>query len=113
MEPTRFDALTRTLATGANRRTAVRGLAAGAAALAGLGVVARGATEVGAQAAAEGNRGPGKKCNKNSQCGRGLRCGNDGECEFKGRNCGRTGDACDGNQDCCGNRSCRKGSCER
>lgn len=109
MDSNRFDALTRSLAGAADRRTALRGMAAGAAALAGLGIAAR----AGAQPAAEGNRGPGKKCNKNTQCGRGLRCGNDGKCEYKGRNCGRSGDTCDTTGQCCGSRTCRRGKCGR
>jgi hypothetical protein len=112
MDASRFDALTRSLARVGDRRAALRGLGAGAAALAGLGLATRAGASVNAQVDAEGDRGPGKACNRNSQCGTGLRCKN-GACEYKGRNCGRTGDTCDKSGDCCGNRTCRQGACER
>jgi hypothetical protein len=109
MDRTRFDSITRGLATGTDRRGAVGALAGAFAVAMGIRAASASSEEI----AAEGNRGPAKRCNRSSQCGRGLRCGDNGKCEYKGRNCGRTNDTCRKNGDCCGKRVCRRGRCER
>ena len=110
MDKNTFDALTRTLAGATNRRSAVKGAAAVAAGLVGLRAVA-GSVAAEDAVVVEGNRGPGKTCNKKQQCGHGLKCDDKGKCEYKGRNCGKKNHTCRKNTDCCGNLTCTSKRC--
>jgi hypothetical protein len=116
MENEPFDSIARRLATGSDRRTAVKGLAA---ALAGLGIArvaapAAAAEEVGT----EDCGGKRDRCFANRDCCSGLKCkGGDrstgavGKCVFKNGHGGK-GDWCKKDSDCdrklqCSRRRCR------
>jgi hypothetical protein len=109
MDIEKFDALTRAVA---GRREALKGVAAVAAGLVGMKAIA-GVVSAEETVEAEGNRGPGKKCNRKRQCGHGLRCGDNGKCEYKGRNCGKENYTCRRNSDCCGNMDCQGKRCAK
>jgi len=100
MDGSRFDELTRTLATPTSRRRTLRLLAGGAlaAVTAALGVGEAGATHTGC-------RHHGKSCARNKQCCSG-RCAGSGVCKCPGgtTRCGTT--AC-----CAAGESCQNGTC--
>ena len=102
MDPRGFDALTRKLATGASRRTALRAIAGGglASALALIGGRGAAAQDIGT-AADEGTcRAPGDNCSGDVDCCS-ERCSS-GRCL-----CRRRGAFCEVDRACCSGR-CRK-----
>jgi hypothetical protein len=130
----RFDNWTRTLVDKADRRTAVKGLAGGAAALLTLARAELGLAQS-ADVALEANcKGNNAKCQKNKDCcskkcqkkrrkrqgkcvcaGAGQGCKRDqgccsGKCNGTQCVCGDKGDICRNNGDCCSN-NCSNGKC--
>ncbi|MFM9105787.1 MAG: hypothetical protein ACKOWF_03725 [Chloroflexota bacterium] len=117
MEGKRFDRMIAGMAAAADRRTAVKGLAA---ALAGAGLVRAAAPLVEAAEEVETEKCGGKRksCLRNTDCCDGLKCkGGDpdygiiGYCKFKGGH-GNKGDWCKKDSDCdkrfvCQRRRCR------
>lgn len=130
MDDCRFDNWTRLFAGEATRRTAVKGLTGGAAAVALLARAQLGLAQEGDDVALEANcRGNGakcsanrnccsKKCNKKGKCvcaGQGAACKRDngccsGVCRDTQCKCGDKGDFCQNDADCC-SRICREGNC--
>jgi hypothetical protein len=105
VDSTAFDNLARGIGRTADRRTALKGLAAG---VFGLGAVR--AVAVGAQDAADGPSVAacaikGDPCFRNTDCCQGLKCDNggdtsqEGRCKFK-NNSGNKGDWCEKDKDC-------------
>lgn len=105
MDSSRFDQMTRQLATAQTRRRALGALAAAGT------VVLGGVTGVGAAPEAEGNKCQDKPCNKNKNCGRGLVCNLDGRCEYKRGNKGKKNDTCCKNKECEKGLRCDKNKC--
>jgi hypothetical protein len=129
LDDCRFDNLTRIMAGESDRRTTVRKLAAGAAALAMLARAELGLAE-GADVALEANcKGNNAKCKKDKDCCS-KKCTNKGKCQCAGNNapckrdngccsgtcksgkceCGDKGDYCKNNSDCC-SKTCRDHKC--
>jgi hypothetical protein len=129
MDDCHFDNLTRTIAGGADRRTAVKGMAAGAAALltlarAQLGLAQE--SDVALEANCKGNK---SKCKKDQDCcskkckkgkckcaGNKAPCKRDngccsGVCRSGKCECGNKGDFCNNDSDCC-SKNCRDGKCK-
>lgn len=108
MDSRTFDDMTRRLAAGQTRRRALGTAAAVSALLLGRAGIA-GAAPV----EAEGDKCPGKPCNKNKNCGKGLVCNLDGECEYKHGKKGKKNDTCCKNKDCKGSLKCDNRTCTR
>jgi len=123
MDTKQFDSLIRAFGETTSRRTALRGLAAGAMAATGIGAL------LGESDARRRNRNRrsrcGKQyagCNSENDCCRGLICkelqNSTAQAEFKGtcayrRGCGKRNDYCDKNKDCCRNFQCDGKRCKR
>ncbi len=112
MDGQRFDSMTRALANGVSRRTAVRGLVGAVAA--GLFTGVRGRST----SAQEGTLALGATCTVTSQCsqtGGAVVCGDNGYADDGALNCCRNeGGACFDvtySADCCGGLYCRDGLC--
>ena len=117
MDPRSFDRLSRSFATGASRRQALRALTVGGA----VGLVSRlkGGEAAAQVVEAEDCRGRRRQCDRNRQCcgnNRGVvcdplprACNKDGQ-----RCCGRTDAPCQAECDCCKGFTCnRKGRCKQ
>lgn len=110
MDGHRFDLLTRSVGAETTRRGALRAAAGGALALLGLQTLNE---EALAEKGFDGDR-----CKKNKNCGAGLFCkggkkkrkNNKGRCRYQD-GCGKKGDYCKNNSDCCGTRKCRNDRC--
>jgi hypothetical protein len=134
MDPQRFDRFTREIGSRTDRRSALRTVAAGALATLGLGAVAR-------QTRA-GSGKDGASCTTSSDCETGLVCEgasngllngliangpygppaaatlfgpSEGTCRYRSDNCGKSGQFCNRNSDCCNglNLECRGHECQR
>ncbi|MGH2618366.1 MAG: hypothetical protein ACRDJC_24310 [Thermomicrobiales bacterium] len=135
MDDCRFDNWTRTLVEKADRRTAVKGLAGGAAALLTLARAELGLAQSGDVTIEDNCKGNNAKCRKDKECcskkcKKKGRKGRDGKCECAGAGqgckrdqgccsgkcqgtqcvCGDKGDRCRNDRDCCSN-VCRDGNC--
>jgi hypothetical protein len=127
MDSKYFDHLIRAFGDASSRRTALRGLAAGAVAATGLGALI---SDSDAQRRRNRNRRNrrsrcGKQyagCNSENDCCTGLICKElqnpRSEAEFSGtcayrRGCGKRNDFCDKNKDCCRNFQCSGKRCRR
>ena len=124
MDNRHFDHLIRAFGDVTTRRTALRGLAAGAVAASGIGALA---SEIDARRRRNRNRRSrcGKQyagCNSENDCCTGLICKElqnpNAQAEFKGtcayrRGCGKRNDFCDRNKDCCRNFQCSGKRCKR
>lgn len=133
MDDCRFDNWTRTIGGTADRRSAVKGMAAGAAALLTLAKAQLGLAQdadVTLDATCKGNK---AKCRKDQECcskkckkgkckcaGEGAACKRDNGCcsgtcrnsDGRGKcECGNKGDFCNNDSDCCSN-FCRDGKCK-
>lgn len=113
MDSNSFDMLTRGIGRATDRRTALKGLAAGL-----LGAGATGAAVVAAQEEGEVDGGPSIEscgikndgCFRNTDCCQGLKCrgansGGAGRCDFKNGSGGK-GDWCNRDKDCKRNLEC-------
>ena len=134
MDPQRFDRLAREFGNPTDRRRALRSVAGGALATLGIGLAARQARAASGQ--------DGNPCTTSSDCETGLVCegassgllgglvGNgtygppfastifgpsSGTCRYRSDNCGKSGQYCDRNSDCCNglNLECRGHECQR
>ena len=123
MDSNRFDHLIRAFGDATSRRTALRGLAAGAIAATGAGTLI---SEIDAKRNNRNRRSRcGKQyagCNSENDCCVGLICKElqnpRDEADFKGtcaykRGCGKRNDYCDKNKDCCRNFQCSGKRCRR
>ena len=123
MDNKHFDHLIRAFGDTTSRRTALRGLAAGAVAATGVGALI---SDIDAR---KRNRNRRSRCgaqyagcNSENDCCTGLICKElhnpRAEAEFKGtcayrRGCGKRNDYCDKNRDCCRNFRCSGKRCKR
>lgn len=111
MDSTRFDLVTRAIASEATRRGVTRAALGGALALMGAEALA-------ADVGVEAKKGDGARCSDDDDCGRGLFCkrikkkGKNGkrdktrnECRYED-GCGLRDDYCDESDDCCDNLKC-------
>ena len=128
MDDCRFDNWTRGLAGTTDRRAAVRGLAAGAAALLTLARAELGFAQEADVTLEKNCKGDDAKCKRDNDCcskkckrgrctcaGQGASCKRDnGCCSGICRNgscaCGDKGDFCNNDSDCC-SKKCRNGKC--
>ena len=109
MESTRFDSLSRQLASTSSRRSTFRGLAA-----AGLGL---GLASIGIKSASAKKRVQ-ARCRKSDECGGGLKCKKANSQHFypktEKRCCIQVGGHCDDGIDCCGiDVICNGGYCDK
>lgn len=123
MDTRHFDQLIRAFGDTSTRRTALRGLAAGALATTGLGAVV---SEIDARRNNNKRRRCGRQyygCNNDNECCHGLICKElenpyqeaqfTGTCAYR-RGCGRNNDYCSKNRDCCTrNFRCTNRRCKR
>lgn len=133
MDDNRFDLLTREVGLQTGRRTLVKTALGGALTLVGFGAAGR---RAGAKSEREGSN-----CFTNADCGTGLICEgvrpsligglvsegygpptagalfgpNPGTCRYRSDNCGRSGQFCRSDGDCCNglNLTCRNDKCQR
>lgn len=117
MDTTRFDALSRTLAAGSTRRTAMRTLAATGLGF-GLARLGFAAMPVGAKKGKGKKKPLGARCSNKDQCGGGLQCktaNSQQSCfpENEKRCCKPIGAKCDDGCECCGiDVICNGGYCQ-
>ena len=119
MDSTRFDRISRVVGEQKSRRGMLKTAAGTALALAGMSAV--GHTLLGADVAADSNKGySGDDCSNNPNiCKKGLRCNDDNKCEYKhkcgSKRRGKAGNACKNNHDCCKkeNLICDNKKCKR
>lgn len=122
MDTRHFDQLIRAFGDTSTRRTALRGLAAGALATTGIGAVV---SEIDARRNNNKRRRCGRQyygCNNDNECCHGLICKElenpyieanfKGTCAYR-RGCGKNNDYCGKNRDCCRNFRCRNRRCRR
>lgn len=129
MDDCRFDNWTRMFGEEADRRTAVKGVAGGAAALLTLAKAQLGLAQE-ADVTLDANcKGNNSKCSKDKDCcskkckkgkckcaGAGAGCKRDngccsGTCRSGKCECGNKGDRCNNDSDCC-SKNCRDGKCK-